>query len=185
MAEKSGKETPKDTKDAKPEGGAAAASPAKAPMSKKKKLLIVGLVAVVVLGGGGGAAWFFWLRPKPAADAEHVKVEHKKMPVFVELDQFTVNLRRATSDDAERYMQVKLVAEAKDAPAGEIIKSLMPAVRNEIILLLGSKSAQDVETREGKETLAKDITAAANKPLVNTPAEGAVEGINITHLIVQ
>ncbi len=179
MSEKSGKDS-KDGKDA-----AAPAAEGKPAGSKKKLLIIVIIAATMVLGGGGAAAWFM-LRKKPdAAPAEQVKVEPKKMPVFVELDSFTVNLQKDSTDDADRYMQIKLVAEAKDAPSGEIIKSLMPAVRNEIILLLGSKRPEEVESREGKEALVQEIMLAVNKPLVRTAAENAVEAVNITQLIVQ
>jgi len=68
---------------------------------------------------------------------------------------------------------------------GEMVKTLMPAVRNEVLLLLGSKAAEDLSTREGKEALAKEIVAAANEPLENTAQAGAVDGVNFTHLIVQ
>jgi flagellar basal body-associated protein FliL len=61
----------------------------------------------------------------------------------------------------------------------------MPAVRNEILLLLGSKQAGQLANREGKEALAKEIVAAANKPLEGTPHAGTVEGVNFTHLIIQ
>ena len=33
----------------------------------------------------------------------------------------------------------------------------MPAVRNEVLMLLGSKESREVLTREGKEKLAADV----------------------------
>ncbi|MCU0951685.1 MAG: flagellar basal body-associated FliL family protein [Burkholderiaceae bacterium] len=109
-------------------------------------------------------------------------VAPKKMPVFVELDMFTVNLK---DKEDERFMQAKLVAEVKDAAAGEMIKTLMPSVRNEILLLLGSKQAGEIATREGKEKLAAEIVEASNKVLDGTPAAKSVTGVNFTHFIVQ
>jgi hypothetical protein len=47
----------------------------------------------------------------------------------------------------------------------------MPAVRNEILLLISSKRAADLVTREGKETLAAEIAIAAARPLGWTPPE--------------
>ncbi len=176
----------KDSKDGKAEGASSDAA-AKPAGSKKKMLIIVIVLITLLLGGGGAAAWFM-LRKKPEAHAqgqEPAKVEPKKLPVFVDLESFTVNLQRDNADDADRYMQIKLVAEVKDAPAGEVIKSLMPSVRSEVILLLGSKRPAEVESREGKEALVKEIILAANKPLARTTAENGVEGVNITHLIVQ
>lgn len=148
----------------------------------KGKLVVIGVALGVLLLGGGAAAWLL-LGDKPAAQAaEAAQAQAKKMPVFVDLDSFTVNLR---DQDIERFMQVKLVASVKDNAAGEQVKALMPAVRNEILLLLGSKQAADVATREGKEKLAQEIVVASNKALEGTSAAGAVEGVNFTHIIVQ
>jgi flagellar FliL protein len=148
----------------------------------KKKLLIIGMVAGVALLGGGGALAYVLMGKKGGETADAKKVEARKMPVFVDLDTFTVNLK---DNDGERFLQAKLVAEVKDPAGGELVKTLMPAVRNEILLLLGSKDAGQLATREGKELLAKEIVAAANKPLEGTPHAGTVEGVNFTHLIIQ
>ncbi len=145
----------------------------------KKLFLLIGVGAVAVLAGG--AALGFVLKGK-GAEAVEKKAEPRKMPVFVDLDTFTVNLR---DNDGERYLQVKLVAELKDPASGEMLKQLMPSVRNEILLLLGSKQAEQLATREGKEKLANEIVAATNKTLEGTPAAKSVEGVNFTHFIIQ
>ncbi len=148
-------------------------------MSKRKLLAIVGAATLVVAGGGASA---YVMLGDRGGEVDAAKAPPKKMPVFVDLDTFTVNL---PGDDADRFLQVKLVAEVRDAASGDMIKTLMPAVRNEILLLLGSKRAAEVATREGKEKLAAEIVTAANKPLDGTPAANGVEGVNFTHLIVQ
>ena len=147
----------------------------------KGKLLLIG-IATLLLVGGGGAGAYFWLGQKSGDAHAEGKAAPKKMPVFVELEAFTVNL---PTDDIDRFMQVKLVAEVRDSASGEMLKTLMPAVRNEVLLLLGSKKAADVATREGKEKLAQEIVLAANKPLEGTPAAKGIEAVNFTHLIVQ
>jgi flagellar FliL protein len=192
----------KDVKDAKGAKDAAAgtAAPAAAPPARKgpallknKKLIIIAAAAVLLLGGGGAAAWVF-LGGEPEATAQvgadgkedpdaAKKAKRKRgTPVFVDLETFTANLRDA---DDDRFIQVKLVAEVSDAPAGEMLKTLMPTVRNEILLLLGSKESADLATREGKEKLAAEIVQAANHTLEETPHSGAVQGVNFTHIIVQ
>ena len=149
----------------------------------KGKLIIIGAVAAVLLLGGGGAAAWMLMGKKDEAQADgEKKAGPKKMPVFVELDMFTVNLK---DKEDERFMQAKLVAEVKDTAASEMMKTLMPSVRNEILLLLGSKQAADVATREGKEKLAIEIVEATNKVLEGTPAAKSVTGVNFTHIIVQ
>ncbi|MFN3566680.1 MAG: flagellar basal body-associated protein FliL [Burkholderiaceae bacterium] len=162
-------------KDAKAEDTAA---PTK---SKSKLILIVGVGATLLVAGGGAAAYLL-LGKKDAAHAAEQKTPPKKAPVFVDLESFTVNLR---DEDDDRFMQVKLVAEMRDSAAGEVLKNMMPAVRSEILLLLGSKRSTDLATREGKERLAQEIIAAANKALERTSAEKGVEAVNFTHLIIQ
>ncbi|MDZ7654095.1 MAG: flagellar basal body-associated FliL family protein [Burkholderiaceae bacterium] len=166
MAEK--KEAP--AVEAPPKGG------------KGKLIAIVAVAGVLLLGGGGAGAWLLLGKKNADQPGAEAKIAPRKMPVFVDLDMFTVNLK---DKDDERLMQVKLVAEVKDTPSGEMLKTLMPSVRNEILLLLGSKQAGEVATREGKEKLAQEIVASANKVLEGTPAAKSVEGVNFTHLIVQ
>lgn len=146
----------------------------------KAKLLIIASTALLLVAGGGAAAYM--MLGKPKAEEGEAQIAPKKTPVFVDLDTFTVNL---PGDDSDRFMQVKLVAEVRDSASGDMLKTMMPAVRNEILLLLGSKSAAEVATREGKQKLAAEIVVAANKPLDGTPAAKSVEGVNFTHLIVQ
>jgi len=164
------------TKDA-----AAKSSAPRKPINKRLVLMIAGGIALLAAGGGAGA--YFMLGHKAdETDQAEKKSEPRKTPVFVDLETFTVNLHEP---DDDRFMQVKLVAELKDAPSGEVLKTMMPAARSEILLLLGSKQAKDLANREGKETLAKEIVAAANKALAGTPAENSVESVNFTHLIIQ
>ncbi|MFZ5539319.1 MAG: flagellar basal body-associated protein FliL [Pseudomonadota bacterium] len=160
----------------------AKAEDAKAPTKSKSKLLLIVGVGAALLAAGGGAAAYLLIGKKDAAHAAEQKAPPKKAPVFVDLESFTVNL---SDEDDNRFMQVKLVAEMRDNAAGEVLKNMMPAVRSEILLLLGSKRSTDLATREGKEKLAQEIIAAANKALERTPAEKGVEAVNFTHLIIQ
>jgi flagellar FliL protein len=150
------------------------------PRRSKRKLLMLAGAAMLLAASGGATAWL--LLHRKAGDEQAQAAPPRKTPVFVDLDVFTVNL---PSDEAERFMQVKLVAEVRDSASGDMLKTMMPAVRNEILLLLGSKKAEDVATREGKEKLAQEIVLAANRPLENTPAANGIEHVNFTHLIVQ
>ncbi len=196
--------TDKTSAGAKPAAEAAPATPKKKftlPKISRKALVIAGVALLVLACGGGTAAFLLSADDEPPATQADAKGSDTKgddarnddakkqpkrrkdtLPVFVELDMFTANLR---DDDNDRYIQVKLVAEVKDSPSGETLKSMMPAVRNEVLLLLGSKLAADVATREGKQALANEIVVAANKTLAHTLAAGSVENVNFTHIIVQ
>ena len=165
--------------------GAATPAPAavQAPAKKRppKKLIILVAGALLLVGGGAGA--FMLLNRKPAPAAEAAKQgEPRKLPTFVDLDPFTVNL---AEKDQDRYMQIKFSLEVSPDEAEATIKDMMPALRSEILLVLGSRQASDLGSRAGKETLAKDIVDAANKSLEHTPADHSVTAVRITQLIVQ
>ncbi len=161
----------------------AAAAAADAPAAKKsggkKKLVIMVAVAAIVLGGGGVGALLYMKKQKAAAeaaaadegdaagaDAGAPKAEKKRErnahPVFVPMDTFVVNL---ADHDADRYAQIGIVLEVPDEKVSEEIKTFLPAIRNNILLLLAHKSSADLAGGEGKEKLAREIRRESLKAM--------------------
>lgn len=151
---------------------AAPAAEAPAKSGGKKKLIMMVAVAALVLGGGGVGALVFM--KKKAADAEGgdaeaaaapAHAEKKKAaakkgekPTFVPMDPFVVNL---ADHDSDRYAQIGITLEVGDEKVGEDIKAYLPAIRNNILLLLAHKSSADLQGGEGKEKLARQIRREA------------------------
>ena len=140
-----------------------------AAKGKKKKLIVIGAIVTVLLAGGGGAAYFMMKKRAAAAEdggesaaAEHAKPDLKHPPTFVPLDPFTVNL---ADRESERFAQVGVTLELSDAKAGDLLKAYMPAIRNNILLALGSKTAAQLNERDGKLRLAEEIRREALRPL--------------------
>lgn len=134
-----------------------AEKPAEAPKKSRKKLIIIAALGLVLASGGAGAAWFMLHKP---ADGT-VQAEKKKppaKPVFAPLDVFTVNLK---DERGERFAQVGVTLQMKDAAAESELKERMPAVRNEILLLLSSKRIDELLSDEGKRELAQQIRTRA------------------------
>ena len=145
---------------------------------KKKKLIVIGAALAVLLAGGGGGAFFVMKKRTAAAAAaaaeedgagaadpqeeKVAKADLKSAPTFVPLDPFTVNL---ADREAERYAQVGMTLELTDAKAGDLLKAYMPAIRNNILLVLAGKTAAQLMEHEGKVQLAGEVRAAALKPL--------------------
>jgi flagellar protein FliL len=159
---------------AAPAAVADAAPPAKG--GKKKLIIIIAAVLLVVLIGGGAA--FFLLKKKPAEGEEgeeHAQAETHApapkakpkrdpafKPVFVPLDPFTVNL---ADKESERYAQIGVTLEIDDAKTEADLKLYMPAIRNNILMVLSHKTAAQLLTREGKDKLAQSILYASVRPL--------------------
>jgi flagellar FliL protein len=149
---------------------AAAADPTAAKKSGgKKKLIVMIAIAAIVLGGGGVGALLYMKKEKAAADAAaddgdatdaavapraEKKHEHNAHPVFIPMDVFVINL---ADHDADRYAQIGVTLEVPDEHTGEEIKTFLPAIRNNILLLLAHKSSSDLAGGEGKEKLAREI----------------------------
>lgn len=150
---------------------AAAEAGAPAPKGKKKLILIIAVALVVLLAGGGGA--FFMMKKKahaaeeedggdaPAAHAE-TKAHPGTPPTFVPLDPFTVNL---ADREVEHYAQIALSLEVDDAKFAEQIKLYMPAIRNNILMVLSHKTSAELLEREGKIKLAAEIARESVKPM--------------------
>lgn len=143
----------------------AAAATADAPAPKgKKKLLVIIIAAVVVLAIAGVGALLL-LKKKSHGDEEEADAGHakpavakvrdpKSPPVFAPLDPFTVNL---ADKEAERYAQIGITLELDAAPTADALKVFMPAVRNNILMLLAHKTSTELMERDGKEKLAKEV----------------------------
>ena len=159
------------------------AVPAASAKGGKKKLIVIAALAVLLAGGGGAAFVVMQKRAAAAAAAaaeegadevdkpagKAVKADVKNAPAFVPLDPFTVNL---ADREAERYAQIGMTFELADAKAGDLLKAYMPAIRNNILLVLAGKTAAQLMEHEGKVQLAAEVRAAALKPLGYTVKAG-------------
>jgi flagellar FliL protein len=108
--------------------------------------------------------------------------------VFLPLDMFTVNL---ADREAERYAQVGVTLELSDSKTSDVLKAYMPAVRNDILMLLAHKKASELQDRAGKLALAREIREAAMKPLSDdgddkeADDESPVRAVHFSSFIIQ
>ena len=177
-------------KDAKPEAEGAAVAP-----KKGKKLMIVivaALVLVLALGGGG---YMVWKKMHSADEEDEVEVaaakpkaEKKKGaketgPIYIALDQFTVNL---APDNGDQFLQVMISVEVEDMTVGDRLKSYTPKLRNNVMFLLSGKKASELVTKAGKEALANEIRDLINEVLDAgaKPGYGPVKEVLFTSFII-
>ena len=149
------------------------AAEAVAPKKKGKMLIIIlAVVAVLVIGGGVGA---YMLLSKPAAEKTAANGEEAEgeeaaegeeedgdghAPIYVKLEAFTVNLA-----DQESYLQTEIQLLVADAKVGEKMNARLPEVRDAMIRLLSSKTAEELSQQEGKDKLAGEIQKQINDVL--------------------
>lgn len=136
---------------------------------KKKLIIIVAIVLVVVLVGVGA---LLMMKKKSHAEDEEGAVEERPAaaahvkpgtpPTFVPLDPFTVNL---ADKEVDRFAQIGITLEVADPKFADQLKAYMPAIRNNVLIVLSHKTSAELLSVEGKETLAKEIRREAVRPM--------------------
>lgn len=128
----------------------------------KKKLVIV-LASVLLLGGGGGA-WYMLkgkhsadgeAQAKPVKEAKHAKKDGP--PVYLPLESFVVNLRAQAPQTNDQFLQTELTLRLAGQDVVDQVKQHMPEVRNRVLMLLSTKTSQELLTPEGKAKLAESV----------------------------
>lgn len=167
------------------------------PVKKRKTfLLVVGLVVLLVVIAAAVA--FFLIRNKQLeayrfeADpyTENTPVEEAPPPppasnsakhVFAALEMFTANL---ADRDRDRFAQVGVMIELGDAKGDSALKAVLPIIRSEILLLLSSKSADELLTLQGKQTLAQEILDIARKQ-ISPEFRSQVYAVHFSSFVIQ
>jgi flagellar FliL protein len=158
----------------------------KAPAKGRNNVMIIAGVIVLSAGIIGGGL-FFGLKshalPAAAEAGGEKKAEHakkKEAPVMYPLEAFIVNI----SDGADiRYLKVKVELET-GLTAETSKKELDPylaKLRDAILVLLTTKTIQDVRDLAGKNRLREEILASVTKVV---PA-GKITSIYFTDFVVQ
>jgi flagellar FliL protein len=164
-----------------------------APKKSNGKLWLVILVAVVLmLGSGGFFAWKFLLAAPNKANLLKKKIgtqsssvarketEEKKPTLgpIQPLETFIVNLNSA---DGQRYLKATMSVELSDEAAIKEAATRTAQLRDAIIILLSSKTLEEINKLEGKEMLKREIVARVNGFLT----EGKAKRVYFTEFVVQ
>ncbi|MGE4556021.1 MAG: flagellar basal body-associated protein FliL [Desulfovibrionaceae bacterium] len=133
---------------------------------------IILLLLLAVLIGGGWFAYkkFFSSDAKQEEQAkEQVQENDQKGPapaatqgIQVQLPDFLVNLADPLG---RRYLKLGVSVEVKDAQASEAMKTNEAKIKDAILLLLSSKTYQELSTLESKIELKKEIVERLNQVL--------------------
>jgi flagellar protein FliL len=120
-------------------------------------------------------------RSKGAAAAAEAPKETEKVKSTLKLDSFLVNL---SDQDGTRFVKVSFQLGLDETKLGEEYAgdpNVLGATRDAIILILTTKSSDDLLTLEGKEKLKQEIRERVNKVL----PKGKVVEIHILDFVVQ
>lgn len=143
------------------------AAAATAPKKSKKKLVVLAMAGLLVAGGSAGGAWFY--ASAKGLGSEGADPLPKPLPKanFTSLEPFTVNLQ---DPRGERFAQIGVTLELDDPKSENEIKDRMPAIRNNILMLISSKQIDELLSAEGKALLALEIRDQSGRALGLPPA---------------
>lgn len=158
----------KDSKAAAKADGEAAEPP------KSKKMLLIGVGVAVLAAGGGG---FFFYKKKQAA----VPVETKKVAVFLDLPEMTVNLAQAQGQDRQSYLRLKVSLELADQKTLSEVQPVMPRILDNFQVFLREMKSSDLEGSAGFYRLKEELVRRTNAAV--HPAK--VEAILFKDILVQ
>ena len=144
------------------------------PPNKKRWGLMIAGIALLLCASAG--AWLF-MHPTKSDDKPAVVVVAP--PVFIELEPFTVNL------DAEHILQASLSLQLSSEADADQLKRYLPQVRDRLLMLMSSHSAESLRTPEGKEALARDIARRLQQAYANGLKPPKVDGVYFTAFVIQ
>ena len=152
----------------------------------KKHLLLYIVIGVLVLALGGVSALFFLKggdkgKEEAAAEAE-AGHEAVKEAHYLPLQKLVVNFSQR---GPARFLQVDLQVMSYDPAALKALEENMPMVRNDILLLLGGQTYEEVSTPAGKEKLRAAILAAVQHILDQYAKGKKAEAVYFTEFVMQ
>ena len=170
------------------------AAEAAAPKKNPLVMILMILIGLAVLGGGGYFAYTKFVQEKPAEEEvteegkEGEKKTGEKKPEEVEedvalgvmfpMDSFLVNL---AGSGGKRFLKVTVSLELSSPEVHFELKENIQKITDSVLVLLSSKTFEDVYPVQGKFKLKDEITVRVNRFLVL----GHVKDAYFTEFIIQ
>ena len=149
------------------------------------KLILI-VVGVLALAGGGYFAYTNFFQEEPVeelkeeegADGEKAEELPPGLGVMFTMDPFVVNL---AGSEGKRFLKVTATLELSSPEVNPEFEENLQKITDSILVLLSSKSFEDVYSVQGKFKLKDEITTRVNRFLV----VGHVKDAYFTEFIVQ
>ncbi|RDH84830.1 MAG: flagellar basal body protein FliL [endosymbiont of Galathealinum brachiosum] len=150
-------------------------------------LLLIGIgVGVFMFMGGEDEAPADASDMEVLEDAEDVsssKSKKRGTPIYVPLHPaFVVNFE---NQEQVAFLQVDIQIMTYDSSVESALKSHMPAIRNELLLLLGGKQYHEINTREGKRALSQEAIQVMQDVLKDVGEASSIEALYFTSFVMQ
>jgi flagellar FliL protein len=147
---------------------------------------VIAIILLVAIAGGGYFAYlqFFSTKSNIGQTTSLKQIapvqssEGAELKVMLPIRPFVVNLARSSG---KRFLKVTLTMELNSPEVNAEVNENMSKIIDSILLLLSSKSFEDVYTVQGKFKLKDEITTRINRFLV----AGHVKDVYYTEFVIQ
>jgi flagellar FliL protein len=95
---------------------------------------------------------------------------------------FVVNIG---DSDASHFLQIEMQVRARNAAVTDALKLHDPQIRNALLMLLGTQTVAEVNSREGKEALQKKVLAEIQRILKAETGKSGVDAVYFTSFVMQ
>lgn len=151
------------------------------------KIIIIVLVIVIILGGVGFAVFTFGPfsssdktagEKTTSGDSSDTSKAAEPIGILYPMKPFIVNLAEAAG---KRYLKISIDLELSNKEVQTEINAHMAPIQDSLLILLSSKSFNDISTVEGKMRLRLEIIGRINNFLM----QGHVKNAYFTEFVVQ
>jgi flagellar FliL protein len=155
-------------------------------MQSKKLLIIIVFLILTVLGGAGGLIYYFMHQEESTntqtIEKSQINTQDETLseigPLYP-LAPFTVNLQ--SPDDKDVYLKITLSLELNNKLLKNELDAKNAVLRDNIILILSSKSVGDLASDMGKKEMCDEIKDKLNSML----NDGQIRNVYIVSFIIQ
>ncbi len=150
-------------------------------------LLVIGIAVGVTMFMLSGEEVAETADTEMLEEVEDIPAEKKKKsrgtPIYVPLHPaFVVNFE---NQEQVAFLQVDIQIMTYDSGVERALKTHMPAVRNELLLLLGGKQYHEINTREGKRALSQEAIQVIQDVLADVGEDNSIEALYFTSFVMQ
>jgi flagellar FliL protein len=118
-----------------------------------------------------------------SGDASNTIQAPTKPPIFIPLKPvFVVNLGNL---EQGRFVQTEIQVMTRDPETGTAVESLMPMIRNAVILILSQQDVDALGAREGMDKLQQQVLDEVNAILQTNGHASGVEDVYFTSFVTQ
>ena len=83
------------------------------------------------------------------------------------------------------FLQINVQVVTHDPQMEELVIKHAPVIRNALVMLLSSKDAEELDSREGKESLRIEALTAIQEVLREETGSDGVDGVFFTSFVMQ